>query len=582
MTEENTPPREDLAGKITNNQTSDPCNPTPPQAKARAENFRRSLANNTAGGVRDPGLYTLALQAGILGSQLDMGNRDLYQDCKYPTTISPAMFLAMYEREGVAARVVEMWPMETWKSYPDLYDVEDEETESEFETAWQKLVKDHGIFQQMLRWDIVSGIGSFGVLLLGFNDANLGAAEDEKDALAQPLPGFEEGPPDDEFEGSKDVELIYLKSFHEQQVSIHKWDNDPASPRYGQPVLYSLKLFDPSLYSNSATTPTAMNQEIKVHWSRVLHLADNCTTSDLFGTPRQKPVYNRLLDLRKIYGGSGEMFWRGAFPGYAFTVNPALLEQGVELDTESLRTEMENYADHLQRYIANVGIETNSLAVQIGDPSKHVEVMLMNIAMTIGIPWRKFMGSEEGKLASEQDGGDHADRLKGRRLRHAGDRMLIPFAKRLVQAGALPAPKDGNICCEWPDLHTPSELDRAEIALKRTQALTTYASGNAHEIVPELEWLTQWMDMSQDEAKAILDAAEKRQAELQAEEEAQAAELAKQMGSAQVGPDGKPIIPQGGAVPPNNLPPQGPHPQQPNAPPPGLPQKPPGKVPKVA
>ena len=53
--------------------------------------------------------------------------------------------------------------------------------------------------------------------------------------------------------------------------------------------------------------------------------------------------YNRLLDARKILGGSGEMFWRGGFPGYSFEVNSGM--DGAEVDTTSLRSEMEKLHD---------------------------------------------------------------------------------------------------------------------------------------------------------------------------------------------------------------------------------------------
>ena len=68
-----------------------------------------------------------------------------------------------------------------------------------------------------------------------------------------------------------------------------------------------------------------------VHWTRILHVADNRKTSEIFGMPRLHVVYNNVLEIKKITGSSGEMFYKGAYPGYAIEAVDDVTS-GVQLD----------------------------------------------------------------------------------------------------------------------------------------------------------------------------------------------------------------------------------------------------------
>ena len=52
-----------------------------------------------------------------------------------------------------------------------------------------------------------------------------------------------------------------------------------------------------------------------VHWSRVIHIAENAGGTGVYGLPRLQSVYNRLEDLLKIMAGSGESAWRLLYKG---------------------------------------------------------------------------------------------------------------------------------------------------------------------------------------------------------------------------------------------------------------------------
>src|SRR5690606_7582744 len=214
----------------------------------------------------------------------------------------------------------------------------------------------------------------------------------------------------------------------ESQVTVAEWESDVTNPRYGQPKYYNIN-FAPLETSGTSAEPTP--SITKVHWSRVLHVADNRETSEIFGTPRQKPVYNRLCDLRKVAGGSAEMFWRGALPGYSFEIDPNTASD-VELDSDALRKEFESFSNGLQRYMALMGVQAKSLAPQVADPESQVRVQIQLICISIGCPMRVFMGTEEGKLAGSQDSKAWNDRIDERRFEYIEPFLIRPLIDRLI------------------------------------------------------------------------------------------------------------------------------------------------------
>jgi len=226
-------------------------------------------------------------------------------------------------------------------------------------------------------------------------------------------------------------------------------------------------------------------------------------------------LFNRLYDIRKIAGGSGEMFWKGAFPGYAFEVDPTIA--GATLDADSLRTEFENYSNGLQRYLALQGVTAKSLLPQTADPKNHLDSQLKQIAIAMGVPYRIFMGSEEAKLASQQDTQAWNKRLTRRQNKYLSPYMIRPLVDRLIEVGVLPQPTEYTV--HWPDLSAPSDMEKAEVLSKITEAFAKYVGGNVDMLIPPEEFLTMFAGLDEAEVKQIMDAALQRQEEAATSEE---------------------------------------------------------------
>lgn len=495
-------PRDRATGRFTK------TNPEPVTNSSNGSNNGNVVMNETL-------FYELTYNALLRRMDLLKGTsfdtrRDIDDECGYPNTnqITVQDYRDMYDREAIAARVVECLPRESWAVEPTVFEDEDSDNITEFEQAFADLGKNlrgkswyqdqesSPIWEYLQRADERSGIGWFGGILFGIDDG-----ED----LRAPVESVERAVLTNNQDVPKNgVErnLLFLRVFDESLIEVTHWENKESSPRYGQPTEYNITFADPNDILHGGSGVNRANAP--VHWTRFLHLADNLGSSEIFGTPRQQPVWNRLYDLRKVYGGCGEMYWRGALPGISLETHPQL-GGNVSLNRSELRSEMEQYMNGLQRYMMLKGMTANSLAPQVVDPSPQVDVLLTAICIKMGIPKRIFMGSERGQLASGQDDATWNDRLAFRHNRYLTPRMVVPFVDRAIQLHILPEPK--GYSCVWPDLNALTDLEKADIAVKRTEALTKYVAGSVESIVAPMDFLTRIIGFDQDEAQAIVEAA---------------------------------------------------------------------------
>lgn len=443
--------------------------------------------------------------------------RDLDEECGYPKTINRETFRLLYDREPLAARAVGVMPDEAWFDDPEVYEDEDAETETDFEAAFSLLLKKHNLYHYLFRADEVSGIGSFGLLLFGINDGK---------KLSEPVDGVTDDGEVQSKSTRKERKLLFIRVFDESMVDVASYVVDSKSPRYGYPEFYNIKFVDPTSSNMQLAQPTTV--DVQVHWSRVVHLADNCTTSEVFGNSRLLCCYNRIYDAQKVVAGSAEMFWKGGFMGVSLETQPGM--EDIKIDVNATRDQMELFMNGLQRYLMTKGMSAKSLAPQVSSPEAHWKILVQSICLKLKCPYRIFMGSEEARLAANEDTKAWNGRVMQRNRRYTEPKVLRPVVDRLRQYGVLPplsTKEDGqDYSVEWPNRNEVSETERIANASKITEAMAKYVQGGVAQLVPELEFLTVVLGYDQDEAQAIMQAAEQRIAE---EEKAQG-ELEKQLG----------------------------------------------------
>jgi hypothetical protein len=412
-------------------------------------------------------LQSRAEIAAYLGKSFG-GDRDIYQALGYKRELTFGDYWARYSRQDVARRIVEGPVHAVWRRQPEIHEgSKADEQESEFEKRWKRLVRELSIFHYLSRVDVLSGVGQYAVLLLG-------------------LPGDLNTP------APRTTALQYLRPFSQQSATVKSWVTNRFSERYGLPESYTIQFR--AVETNSLSTK-------EVHWSRLLHVAEGLLSDDVYGTPRLRPVFNLLQSLELVVGGSGEMFWRGAFPGLGIKTEKDYSADWGDTEKDSLEEELEAYIHGLQRYIRLEGLDIKELTAQVSDPSKHVGVLLDLIAGATSIPKRILIGSERGELASSQDETNWNSRIDERRRNYAEPMILRPFIDRLIQLGVLPQPQAGYVI-DWPPIFIPSEEQQAKTAETRAKALATYANApGADMILPVTMFLKLVLGLTDEQVK---------------------------------------------------------------------------------
>jgi uncharacterized protein len=484
-------------------------------------------------------LANLMMQRSEWMKSLLDSSRNIDGDCGYPIGyINPKLYYDLYQREPIASRVCEVYPKESWQVQPQIYELEDASTKTQFEEAWDALGKQlrgeqsfyqeeeaSVVFDFLCDADIKCGIGHYAAILLGFDD---GAP------LDQPIDLIDAGKPAKASTSSSSGasrRLLFMQVYPETAVRINSLEADMQSPRYGLPTEYDISMMDPLEFSSLGVGTSLPSNRASVHWTRVVHISEY----GVLHTPRQRPVLNRLLDLRKLYGGSAEMYWRGAFPGYAIKTQPQL-GADVDINREDVKQQLTDYSNALQRFLVLMGMDITALAPQVSDPASQIDKQIEAICIQLGIPKRIFMGSERGELASTQDDQAWNDRLKQRQLGVITPRIIIPFVDRLIATRVLPRPAKGYRV-SWPDLTSKSDEEKAGIATQRTQAISAYVAGQLETTLAPMDFWTRIMGFTEDEAQSIIDNAEEIKQQREKEQAAKDAEAAKVQAEAQAKAD---------------------------------------------
>jgi hypothetical protein len=522
--------------------------------------------------------------------------RNINREAGYPDIIRPRDYQLEFERNGIANRVISFEPMECFKVQPEIYEDEDETNETGFEQSIQevdRMLSNQGGIQNYLSdpdlkmspiWyflrkaDILSGVGSYGIVLYGLNDNS---------DYSQPVAGFEEVNSDPanlyperynekekkpkkgkdvtfasgksslltnaERQGIIDkriekiykshyrdtsgiyqftvnaekvkqsrMKLLYLRAYPEYLAQVVRWESNPTSPRYGMPVMYLLTLNDPTQvnqYSGVGMDKSSMY----VHWTRVLHIAESdMSSNESLAFPRLQNVFNYVYNCTKISASSPEGYWKSAFTILSAETNPQL-GGDVEVDETAVKRSIENLQNSLQRSWLGKGMSLKTVAPSVTEPTSHLDMQLKLICITKGWPKRIWEGSERGELASSQDEQEHVSRMEGRQVTYLSPRLIAPFFNSLIMFGVVAEPKSGGFYINWPPLRKENPTQRAQRFLTKVQAYGAATGGNITTLFSEKDILTKLDDFTNKEADAILEAAaerieEQQQAELEAQQ----------------------------------------------------------------
>lgn len=377
--------------------------------------------------------FSRSRMAGLADRQYD-GARDVYEEAGYPESLSFNDYEDLYERSGIAKRVVDIFPKQTWGETPELKQPKkaSESVFDEFKEQWRSVKDKHGLWQTFRRFDISQRLGEFGLLVIGVADG--------ADDMDQPVN-------DSALSGPED--LVFLRPVHQGNADVNSVVEDPGSERFGLPETYTVDLI-----GGMSDDPTG---SLEIHWSRVIHAAEGRLENDVYGMPALHPIYNRLKDLQKLPAAAGEMFWKNS---RMMTVLSN--KEGYKIDKtdrEDFDGEMEDLYHSLKQWAVFDGAEVDSLSPAIESPGDTFDMIMTMIAAGKDIPKRIFMGAEAGELASSQDERQFLKAVDDRRSTFGEHQIVRPFVDRLQDFGVL-TQVEYNV--DWPDLFQLTELEEAQ------------------------------------------------------------------------------------------------------------------------
>ncbi len=391
-------------------------------------------------------------------------SRDFYQIFGYDEDLSDADYYVAYQRDDIANRVISAYPSAIWSNPPTVTNDNKTEADTDWDKAWKKLNRKHKIFPTLKRFDKLTQLGEFAILVFGIKGTG---------KLETPL----------NIKGGKKHELAYLTPYGSKDIVIEKFEENQNSPRFGLPVLYKVTIEVPT--DNEAT----LLKEFKVHHTRVLHNAEDILDIPWKGSPKLRVIMNRLMDLKKVVGGGAETFWLNGRGGLVANADK---DTHME-DPEKLKEEFQRFSAQLTRYIATKGIDTKVLSTPVPDPEPQFRTIMSLISGATGIPQRILLGAEAGELASTQDKLNWQDRVDERRNDYSEPDVLIPFIDKMIEIGEL---ADDEFVIEWQPLGDTDEKTKAEVAQKLSTAISSYInSPGASFIIPPKQFVEEILNL---------------------------------------------------------------------------------------
>lgn len=434
---------------------------------SNANGGRRRRATQSSldglGGVESLNRVSFARRVGLQYQ----GDRDVYEVAGYRRVLHFEDYWERYRRQDIAGRIVDIFPETTWRRAPLVIEPPDRD-DTRFVRDLEELTDRLQLWNRLERVDKLAGIGRYGMLLIG--------APGELDT---PLPNLR-GPQD----------VLYLQPFPEGSTRI-EINTDTSDPRFGLPEMYQLNL-SPDIesgavgLSNRQVALTALRNK-RVHWTRIIHVAENLLSDDVFGIPRLQRSLNRLFDLEKIVASTGESFWQLVAGILQASIDPEM--EFEDEDRRQLDKDLREIYHDLRRTFYGQGIELNWLRSEPPQPKEAADLILMLIASSYGLPKRVLFGSETGERSSTEDQKQFLGMIASRQVQFAEPMILRALIDRLVDHGGLAEPGEDGYEVEWPELFEVPESETAEANLARARAAKelTPMGGDPLEIVEVTE-----------------------------------------------------------------------------------------------
>lgn len=382
---------------------------------------------------------------GLFGVSPD-GKRDFNVLFGYGEFLSYSDYLGMYKRGGIANVVVAKVAKSCWRDMPEIK-VNDKNI---LEDQLLKLKKVK-FFKAIERADILNRIGNFSVMLIGIPDGlalDLPVGSAKKDSFSS----------------------MYFNVYSYDGIEITKTDTDPASPRFGLPVLYQLQTVD---VDGSQRKQVQIVSHI-VHYTRIVHLAEGQLDSTIEGTPALQAPWNALTDKEKTRGSSAEAYFRNARQKLALeTAEGAKVSNDPEARA-ALKENVENFQNGWEDTLRLNNMKANMLNPSMASPRDPFDICVEEVAGTTGIPVRILTTKAGGTVTGSEDKATWNALVNDRQDQECTIYLLDALAI-MDEAGILELPEEAAVI--WPPQAALGEKESSEVTKNKADAFKSATDG---------------------------------------------------------------------------------------------------------
>lgn len=383
----------------------------------------------------------------------DAKRASAWADYGYPEHLGFDNYYAMFCRGGIARAGVMRHVEKSWETNPWI--VEGEEGDkprtdwSEWELTIARLCRELQLWGRLSAADWRNRVGRYAGLYLTFGD---GLTPD------QPV--------------THGAKLIKVKPLFESQLEPSAWNDDPASPEYGQPSMYQLK--------QSSADQGPVGQTLQIHPDRVHIIAEGADDDSIYGTPALEPGFNSLLDIEKIRGAGGEGFWKAARGAWSLE-GEADAQQlatmlGVPQDqvAEALNDTAADFAAGMDKLLMLGGMTAKSLTFTVPDPQKFFDIAAADFAASVSCPLPILLGQQISQRSSDENAREWQQTIMSRRRQFLGPN-IESLVRHLMRLGTLPA-RD-RFYVAWDDLTDATATDKLDNAKSMSETNRNNAMG---------------------------------------------------------------------------------------------------------
>lgn len=311
----------------------------------------------------------------------------------YPQYMDYQHYTSLYERMPLAKRAIDIYTTHTWNALPKL------KADGVAIQEWEIFARRTGLLQTLTRLDTLALLGRYSVLLLGYFNSK-----------------YSETPRG---------QIVSLTPLSEERI---RFDIDNTN----KIVKYKMK-------QASRSGKVLKRKTVDVHTEKVVNVAYNTRDNRYIGTPHLAPVVNTLYDILKVSGASAEAAYLASRAMMTIKVNSSD-DEGVT-SAEELKAATEAVRKQVDGNSRAIGLApqlelTSSQQREI--QGSIMDTLMKQLAAGVGVPYRVLLGTEEAKLAGEQDSIHFRESIEARRTNIIEPLILRPLIKKLMESNTIP------------------------------------------------------------------------------------------------------------------------------------------------